>query len=465
MRRLLALIIIAFSVAANAQVKLPAFFSDGMILQQKSAVKIWGDAQAGQSISVSTSWDKKRYQTKTDAEGKWFVKVNTPAAGGPYNIDIAGANKLSLRNILIGEVWVCSGQSNMDIPLKGYPNTPILNSNDILMDSPDDGIRLFHVALKTAPQPLTDVKGSWQAADAASAQNFSAVGYQFARFIHQHLKVPVGIIQATWAGSAIEAWMDKQLVADVLKDSLATDKALSPSAHRSPGNIYNGMIAPLIGYGIAGMIWYQGEQNRFNYYSYPALQTAMVTAWRKGWDCGDWPFYYVQLAPFAYPAAQQDLVPRMRDAQASIVKMLPNSGMAVALDAGEEHNIHPANKTIIARRLAYLALGKTYQKKGIAFAGPRFSELVIDKDTARVKFVAAPNGLTTFGKNITQFEIAGSDKVFYPATAIIRNSIVNVHSDNVKQPVAVRYAFKAWTVGELYNTDGLPASSFRTDNW
>lgn len=465
MRKGFVLIFIFLVFNAKAQINLPAFFADGMVLQQKSQVKIWGNAPAGKRIHLSTSWDKKHYQTLTDTAGKWLVKVTTPAAGGPYQINVLGAGKVTISNILIGEVWLCSGQSNMDIPLKGYPNTPILNANDILMDAPDDGIRMFHVGLRTAAQPQTDVKGRWQAADAASAQTFSAVGYQFARFIHQHLKVPVGIIQATWAGSAIEAWMDKRLVADVLKDSLSTDKSLSSAEHRTPGNIYNGMIAPLTGYGIAGLIWYQGEQNRYNYYSYPMLQTAMVTAWRKGWGCGNWPFYYVQIAPMHYPALQQTLVPRMREAQLKITESLPNSGVAIAIDAGEEHNIHPANKTIIARRLAYWALGANYQKKGIAYKSPRFSAMVIDQDTARVKFADAPNGLTTFGKNITQFEIAGNDKVFYPAAAVLRNSVVNVHSESVKHPVAVRYAFKDWAVGELYSTDGLPVSSFRTDSW
>ncbi|PTQ97888.1 sialate O-acetylesterase [Mucilaginibacter yixingensis] len=465
MRKCLALILILLSFTAKAQIKLPAFFADGMVLQQKKQVKIWGTAPAGKRIYLSTSWDRKRYHAQADSAGKWLVKVATPSAGGPYQIHISGAGKVSITNILIGEVWLCSGQSNMDIPLKGYPNTPILNANDILMDAPDDGLRLFHVGLRTSAQPQTDVKGNWQAADAASAQTFSAVGYQFARFIHQHLKVPVGIIQATWAGSAIEAWMDKQLVADVLKDSLATDKSLSNAEHRTPGNIYNGMIAPLMGYSMAGVIWYQGEQNRFNYYSYPALQTAMVTAWRKGWESGDWPFYYVQIAPMRYPVLQQTLAPRMREAQLKITQTLANSGVAIAIDAGEEHNIHPANKTIIARRLAYWALGANYQKKGITYKNPRFDTLVVDKDTARVKFADAPNGLTTFGKNITQFEIAGSDKVFYPATAVLRANTVNVHSDSVKHPVAIRYAFKDWATGELYSTDGLPVSSFRTDNW
>ncbi len=453
------------SKIAVSQLKLPALLSDGMVLQQKSTVKLWGTSLAGQKITVRTSWNKKKYRAKTGLQGDWAIFISTPEAGGPYNVAVKGPDVIIIHNVLIGEVWLASGQSNMDMPVKGYPNTPVLNANDILLDSPDDNVRLFHVGARSSAIPLADVKGNWQEANAASVQNFSAVGYQFAKFLHQHLKVPVGIIQASWPGSAIEAWMDKQLVADVLKDSLTTDKSINTSPHRSPGNLFNGMIAPLMSYKIAGTIWYQGEQNRYNYFSYAALQTAMVDAWHAGWNHDRWPFYYVQLAPMYYPPGQRALVPRMRETQEKLLNTLSNSGMAVAIDAGEEYNIHPADKTIIARRLAYLALGKTYHKKGIAYSSPQFGSMITNLDTAVVKFINAPNGLTTFGKTLTQFEVAGSEKVFYPAVAVLQNDAVKVYSTHVKQPIAVRYAFKDWAFGELYSTEGLPVSSFRTDNW
>lgn len=450
-----------------AEVKLPALFSDGMVLQQKSNVKIWGTATLKNRVEIKTSWNNKSYSTHTDSDGKWSVKVETPGAGGPYSISIKQQNKIILQDVLIGEVWICSGQSNMDLPLGGVKDLPILNSNDILLESPNSRIRLFQLARKYATSPSTDVSGTWQQAAASSAKSFSAVGYQFATLLEKHLHVPIGIIQATWGGSPIEAWMDRPSIDEALalKGGLEADKAVSKANHQTPSNLFNAMIAPLIGYQIAGIIWYQGEQNRHNYDSYLTLQPAMVKSWRKHWGIGEWPFYYVQIAPMIYPNGQQHLVPLFREVQLKLQHQIPNTGMAVSIDAGEERNIHPADKTIIARRLAYWAIANNYQKTGIAFKSPEFDTMKIANGTASLTFKNCPLGITTYGKKITQFEIAGSDKVFYPATAEIKNNTVMVQSKQVANPVAVRYAFKDWAIGEIYSVEGIPASSFRTDNW
>jgi len=449
----------------RAEVILPALFASNMVLQQKTQVKIWGFSTGKKEITVKTSWDNKNYKVKPLANGNWETLVSTPTAGGPYLINIDQENKIVLSNILIGEVWICSGQSNMDMPMKGYGGLPVSNSNDILMDSPNANLRLFHVEKAYATTSKTDVKGNWEQADANSVSSFSAVGYQFASFLQKHLGIPVGIIQTTWGGSPIEAWTDKTVVENLLGDRLSKDRAISKANHQIPGNLYNAMVKPLIGYNIAGVIWYQGEQNRHNNYDYLELQMAMVNLWRKEWGTGNWPFYGVQLAPMDYGKEPALSVPLLREAQLKLTDTLENSGMAISIDAGEEHNIHPANKTIVAKRLAYLALAKTYQKKGIAYSGPRYQSMQIKQDTVTIKFSGVPLGMTNYGKKITQFEVAGSDKVFYPATARIKDDKVIVVSSDVKQPVAVRYAFKGWCVGELYSVEGLPASPFRTDNW
>lgn len=463
--RLLCATFLGIGTVAHAQVTLPVFFSDHMVLQQKSNAKIWGTAVGKKEVKVQTSWDHKSYVAKPDEKGNWSVLVSTPHAGGPYEIGVSQQNKIVLQDILIGEVWICSGQSNMDMPIKGYDALPITNSLDLLMESPDPMLRLFKMTRKHAATPQTNAEGRWQAAHAESVAPFSAAGYQFASYLRKHLGVPVGIMQVTWGGSAIEAWIDKDLVTEVLKDRLATNQSITKAVHQSPGNLYNGMIAPLIGYGIAGVIWYQGEQNRHNYDDYLALQYTMVRSWRDQWKIGDWAFYLAQLAPMRYPAQQEYKVPLLREAQLKLPDTLSNSGVAILIDAGEERNIHPPDKTIVAKRLAYLALSKTYQKKGFPAASPTYKKMTVKNDTVTVNFNQVPLGLTTYGKPITQFEVAGADQVFYPATATLHNTFVKVYSDKVKNPVAVRYAFKDWCVGELYSVEGLPVSSFRTDHW
>ncbi|WP_316831547.1 sialate O-acetylesterase [Pedobacter aquatilis] len=462
------LLFIAFSVAvihATAAVKLPAFFSDHMVLQQKSSVKIWGEVTGNKAITVKTSWDKKTYRVKTDGGAKWHLYIKTPVAGGPYQIEVNQENKIILNDVLIGEVWICSGQSNMDMPVQGYATLPIANSADLLLESPDALLRVFHVEKSYADKPLTNVKGNWAQAEASSINSFSAVGYQFAKYLRKNLGVPVGIIQSTWGGSPIEAWMDKGLVTDVLKDHLKNNPAIKNAVHQTPANLYNAMIAPLIGYNIAGVVWYQGEQNRNNYFDYLALQYAMVSDWRQKWGIGIWPFYLVQLAPMYYPKKEQWKVPLLREAQLKLADTLSNTGVAIIIDAGEERNIHPADKTIVAKRLAYMALANAYHKKGIPPNGPKYKNLSVKADTAYVSFSNIPLGMTTYGKKITQFEIAGADHIFHPAAANLKNNLIAVFSAEVKSPLAVRYAFKDWCIGEIYSVEGLPASPFRTDNW
>ncbi|MCX3267431.1 sialate O-acetylesterase [Pedobacter agri] len=454
-----------FGFNAMAEVKLPALFSNGMVLQQKSSVKIWGFSTGSKKITITTSWDHKTYQANTKYDGTWDSYLNTPTAGGPYSIQINQENKITLNDVLIGEVWICSGQSNMDMPMKGYGGLPITNSLDILVESVNPKLRLFHVEKAYSTTPKNDVKGLWRHADAETAGDFSAVGYQFASLLQKHLGVPIGIIQSTWGGSPIEAWTDKNVLQNLLGDRLNFNRSISKANHQTPGKLYNAMIKPLVGYHIAGVIWYQGEQNRHNHQDYLALQMAMINLWREQWNIGQWDFFGVQIAPMAYANESRLAVPLLREAQLQLTDSLGHTGMAITIDGGEEYNIHPANKTLVAKRLAYLALEKTYHKQGIASVGPKFESLQIKGDTLNVKFSGIPLGITSYGKPITQFEVAGSDKVFHQAKAKIKDNKVIVVSEAVKEPVAVRYAFKNWCVGEIYSVEGLPASPFRTDNW
>ncbi|MEJ5995626.1 sialate O-acetylesterase [Pedobacter sp. Du54] len=446
----------------KANVVLPAIFGNGMVLQQKEKVKVWGKATPNSMVSIITSWDKVSYHTRADATGNWNTKIQTPKAGGPYEISLNDGAKLVVKDILIGEVWLCSGQSNMEMPIKGYGNQPVLNSNDILMDADEPGVRLFRIEKNTSRTPLTELAVKWQHANAASVKEFSAIGYQFARLLQQKLNVPVGIIQSAYGGTDIEAWMTKKSLDGFsdFKNPPDTAKIIK----NDPAVLFNAMINPIIGFQLKGVLWYQGENNRFNPLTYDRKMAAMVAEWRKLWNIGDWPFYYVQIAPNIYKDVKEN-IPLLYEAQAKASKLIPNSGMVVSVDAGSNTTIHPPNKTIISKRLLYWALAKQYAKEGIAYRGPIYKTLKITGDKAVVSFDYVALGLTSYDQKIISFEIAGEDKVFYPADAVVVGRTIAVTSTKVKEPLAVRYAFKDSSAGNLYNVEGLPLAPFRTDTW
>ena len=453
------------TLAASAKIVLPDVISNNMVLQQKSKVALWGKAAANSPVKVVTSWNKKGYSTRSDSQGQWKLKVETPAAGGPFDITFSDGEKLTVQNVLIGEVWVCSGQSNMEMPVKGFGNQPILNSNDILMDTDNSQIRLIRYERALSRTPQYDCKStSWEVSNVENAKEFSAVGYQFAQTLQRKLKVPVGVIMSTWGGTKIEAWMTNNALQAFpeIKIPAVTDTA--EIIKNDPTVLFNAMINPFLGYGIKGVIWYQGEQNRSNPEVYDKLMVSMVKEWRDLWNCGEFPFYYVQIAPFKY---KDKIGPAnlLREAQLKASTQIPNSGMVVTMDVGAENFIHPPDKTTISKRLAYQAMANTYGMQGLPFASPVFKSMKINKDVATITFDHAQNGLTSFGKELLGFEIAGSDKVFYPANARIIGGGVALKSENVKAPVAVRYAFKDWVEGDLFNTEGFPAAPFRTDDW
>ena len=462
---LLLLLLTAASVIVRAEVKLPSIFSDNMVMQRQTEAAIWGTATANSTVRITTSWNKRSYSAQAGTDGKWKVKVSTPAAGGPYSITVNQGNTIVLKNVLIGEVWVCSGQSNMEMPMKGYRNQPINGSNEFISTSSNPGIRLITVPKVTSLTPMDDFNGSWKLCEPENVSEFSATAYFFGLMLNKALDVPIGLINTSWGGTRIEPWISesgfKKFDWIKLPDKSMQQEKLSP---QTPTVLYNAMINPIAGYGIRGAIWYQGESNRNEYAEYEKLMPGLALNWRAMWNIGEFPMYYVQIATFDYgPVGANSAF--LREAQLKASTAIPNFGMACIMDTGEKDCIHPANKKAAGDRLAYLALVKTYGKKGFACEGPVLKEMKIEGNQVKLTFDNAVNGLTSFGKELTCFEVSGAGKRFYPAQAFITGTGITLFSPMVNEPVAVRYAFKDFIIGDLFNIEGIPASSFRTDNW
>jgi len=451
----------------QAEIKVASILGNDMVLQRNTEVKLWGKAKPGENLVITTGWDKTKAKAICNDKGDWMVKVKTIDAGGPYSISIASKNEtITLKNILLGEVWLCSGQSNMEHPLMGWGDQPVNNSNDLMLDASNENIRLFNVRRNVIDSPQDTCVGKWAVASAESAGRFSAVGYLYAKQLQQRLHVPVGMICASWGGSKIEAWMNQETIAKFPEALKQTTKE-GVELHQHATYLYNGMIAPIINYAIKGAIWYQGESNIINYKEYAALQAAMVTSWRKDFEQKNLPFYFVEIAPFNYGDSKTIKSALQRSEQRKAMSLIPNSGMISTIDIGDEYCIHPAEKQTVAKRLAFWALAETYNFKGISYKSPTYKSMSIKDSVAIVSFNNTPNGLSSFGKIVECFEVAGKDSVFYPAKMKINSGQVHVWSSKVKDPVAVRYGFCNFpkTNGYLYNTAGLPVISFRTDNW
>ncbi|HUC82520.1 MAG TPA: sialate O-acetylesterase [Flavisolibacter sp.] len=454
----------------GAQVKLGALFTDNMVLQQQTKAAIWGWTMPGKTVRTTGSWNRQTVTAKADEKGRWKAYLQTPAAGGPYTVTVSDGKQTTLNNVMIGEVWFCSGQSNMEMPLKGFKGQPIIGSNEAILRSANKAIRVYTVprSVKISPQD-TSKTSFWKEASPEAIANFSATAYFFGKDLNELLNVPIGIINDSYGGSPVEAFMDAETLKAFPEIKLPAAKDSATANNQVPTVLYNGMIHPVVGYGIKGFIWYQGESNQDRAAQYESLFPAMINQWRKAWGNDSLPFYYAQIAPFNYNSLPNGGAPFnsafLRDAQRKALAKIPYSGMAVLMDVGEEANIHPAAKKEVGERLALLALAKTYGLKGFGFESPTYDTLAIANGIVEVKFKNAENWLTSYGKELTLFEVAGKDKRFYPAKAIIQRASVMVSSPQVKEPVAVRYAFKDFTVGELFSTEGLPVSSFRTDNW
>ena len=459
------LLVIFFSVGqAFAEIKLPSIFCDNMVMQQQTQAAIWGKASKNATVSISTSWNGKSYSAKASADGSWKIQVATPKAGGPYEITISDGKSLKLKNVLIGEVWVCSGQSNMEMPMKGYKNQPIMGGLDAIALSSNPSIRLFSVKKATSVESLDDLTGAWKLCEPENVAEFSATAYYFGLMLNKVLKVPVGLINTSWGGTRIEPWISEMGCKNFDWVKLPEKKPVENLSQQTPTVLFNAMINPIVGYGMRGAIWYQGESNRNEPKEYQKLMPGLIENWRSLWGIGEFPFYFVQIAPFDYgPTGLSSAY--LREAQLKASTAIKNIGMACIMDIAEKDCIHPAAKETGSKRLALLALVQTYGIKGIACQSPVLKEMKTDAGVVKLTFDNAPNGLTSYGKELSCFELAGANKRFFPAKAFITGIGITLISPSVAEPVAVRYAFKDFIVGDLFSTEGLPVSSFRTDEW
>ncbi|GHV48208.1 9-O-acetylesterase [Bacteroidia bacterium] len=455
-----------FGLPVQADIKLPAVFGDNMVLQQQSEAAIWGWAKPNAGVQVKSSWNNKSYSTRSDGQGYWKLKVQTPAASfTPHTLTVGDGKSVVLKNILIGEVWLCSGQSNMEMPMKGFGNQPIDGGPDAIAHSNNPGIRCFTLQKASKAAPQEDCTGSWEVANAQTVPGFSATAYYFGRLLNQALNVPVGLIHTSWGGSRIEAWMTPNSLKEIPEKPIPASDADIKIQNGTATVLYNGMIHPILGYGIRGAIWYQGESNRDEPALYVKMFDKMVREWRNIWGVGEFPFYYCQIAPYNYGGGLNSGF--IREAQAKGMVTTPNTGMAVLMDAESTACIHPPKKKDAGERMALWALAKTYGFDKIHYRSPELKSFRAEGRLGVLTFdYTGGTGLTSYDKEVLKFTIAGKDKRFYPAKAALSGNTVYVFSPSVAEPVAVRYCFDDTSATEIFTVEGnLPLSSFRTDEW
>ncbi len=462
------LIYFSFLTTGFAKPIMPEIMSDNMVLQQRTNVNIWGKATAGKTIEVKPSWSSAISKTTVGEDGKWITSITTPEASyTPYSISISDGEEIVLSNVLIGEVWLASGQSNMEMPLKGFYNNPIMGANETIANSAKNkGIRFVTIPKVASMTAKDTVEGKWKESNPKNAADFSATAYHFAQTLTNSLNVPIGIIVSSWGGTRVEGWLNREILETYPDVNLDEEVVNAMSSSSRPMVMYNGMIHPLINYTIKGFIWYQGESNVGKHEVYAQRFAKMVELWRADWGSNDLPFYYVEIAPFNYGDRQAQY---LREAQYKAQALIPHSGMISTNDLVEGYeitNIHPRNKTDIGKRLGYMALNDTYGYKSIMARGPEYKSMEVKDGKVILSFNNADNGFAgTDG--LEGFEIAGTDEVFHPANAIIdySNRTVIVSNENIANPSSVRYCFKNFQVGNLYNTRELPAVPFRTDDF
>lgn len=457
---LLLMLMIPTFFHAVADVRLPSIIGSHMVLQQKSEVKIWGWCDPGEKIKLSTSWDTLTYNTIGSSNAKWNVTIKTPAAGGPYTLTISGNNKCVLEDILIGEVWDCSGQSNMEMNYYWGMEQYITD----VENATNKKIRLFHIPRLTAEYPQEDTKGQWVVCNVEDVKQFSLAGYFFGKKLQEILSEPIGLIEASWSGTPAESWSPKDSIENnpLLKNAASQLKP-DPGWPVTTAATYNAMIYPITNFTIAGVIWYQGEANVKSPNTYQLLLSTMINSWRKAWQI-NFPFYFVQIAHYA-GYGNNISAALLKEAQTKVLAV-PKTGMVVIDDLAPDINtIHPKNKKDVGIRLANYALVETYGKNGIPYKSPLYEKMKIEKDKIKVYFKYADNGLISKDGPPAEFYIAGSDKKFMIASAkIVGNSVV-VWNKNIQNPVAVRFGFTNSSMPNLFSKEGLPVSIFRTDDW
>lgn len=454
---------IAVHATCFAQLRIPNVLSDNMVLQRNTNANIWGWGYASTTVNVKASWLTDTIKTTVDGQGKWFVQLPTGQAGGPYELVVSSSGQqITLSNILLGDVWLCSGQSNME--WGGNQNLP-----EILAELPhanDSQIRLLQISRNGADHPKDDIPNTWQALDSTTLKPFSAIGYFIAKNLRTELDVPIGIINASWGGTPAEVWTPGYLFENdaVLRQSAAMLSASNHWPHQN-GVLWNSMIHPLTQFPVSGFYWYQGESNVGSWPYYDKLMKAMVNAWRMAWNA-ELPFYFVQIAPFTY----NNDIPKaslLREQQAKTAATLPNTGMVVVTDLVDNiTDIHPIQKREVANRLSAIALNEHYKvRNDHDYRSPLYKSHEINGNSVAVSFDYLEGGLQVKGDHIQDLYIAGPDSIFHEAQGTVKGNMLHVSSPHVTAPVAVRFGFSEVATPNLFNRKGLPVSPFRTDNW
>lgn len=468
-RTLLSLICLAVVWSAAAKVELPEIIGNDMVLQQNAEARLWGWADPRAVVRIETSWGET-CTVKSDADGRWTARVKTPAGSyEPQRITFTSGGQVTLDNVLVGEVWFAGGQSNMEMPLKGFSNCPIAGANEIIARAGaySNRLRYVKIPLTAAYTPQERVAGVWRPCTVETAPDFTATGYFFAELLNSVLDVPVGIVDCTWGGTRVESWTNREILETYPDVDLSHEALGSMADWLRPMVMYNGMLHPVAGYTVRGFLWYQGESNVNQYKDYAVRLSKMVGLWRSLWGQGDLPFYYVEVAPFVYDGNGSGAY--LREAQWQARELIPHSGLVCTNDLVEPYeanNVHPKNKRDVGRRLACMALNKTYGFGSIACESPQFKSMEVRDGKAYIALTHAEEGFNRT-EDIRGFEICGADRVFHPADVAVdrRKMLLAVSSEQVAEPVAVRYGFRDFLPGNLANIRELPVVPFRTDDF
>lgn len=477
MKRLLTLIALLAVTVLNsyAKVELAPLFADNMVLQRDSEAAIWGKAEPGARVVITSTWAKGKTVVHADEQGRWNVMLATPSAGGPHELTFNDGDRLTLKNILIGEVWICAGQSNMEMTMRGFMGQPVEGAAELILTAkPSVPIRSCNLSRIKSLELEEECDARWFEHTSEGVAEASATAYFFAKRLCDVLGVPVGIINVSWGGSPIEAWMNPELLRREFAEEFSfahLDSMTWPEENpwKAPGVLYNGMLHSVAPYTAKGFLWYQGCDNISRYEQYKRLQPAFVKMLRQEWGNDRMPFYFTQIAPYGYFNPDAPDAGYMMWAQAQTLEMIPYSGMAATHDVGEVNCIHPADKKSVGDRLAFLALVNDYGYEGIDAATPIPIDFKFEEGQAIVTFEAGYMGLSPLSKDVDGFELAGEDGIFYPAKGIVLwnnpKKVLVYKCPQVQKPVAVRYGMKNWSEATVFNCFGVPISPFRSDNY
>ena len=476
MKRLITSIalLLILCVASEAKLSVSSIFTDSMVLQQNTEAAIWGKADTGSQITVTTSWNGKSYRAKADSDGRWEVKVATPAGSyKPYNVTVKGnGGTITLNDVLIGEVWLASGQSNMEMPMRGFFNCPVENALEyISAPAAVDKIRMFTVPVKQSYEPLESVDSKWVGAEPSTIPGMSATAFFYARKLNQLLDIPVGVVSCAYGGARIESWTPKEILETYPDEDLSRERIEAMTHYHRPYLAYNAMLCPVMGYTIRGFIWYQGCSNVGRHEQFLERMTNMVNHWRECWNDSEakLPFYMVELAPYRNkPVTATPYYALLRQAQHETAHTIPNCAIAVTNDlveSYEQDNIHPAKKKEVGERLAYLALNRDYGYGSLPCYSPEAVKCIRLANDCEigVEMTHCDNGMNRW-REIEGLEVAGSEGIFYPVTFAYfewETKILRIRSEYVHDPCEVRYGWGDFKPGNLKNVEGLPVAPFR----